>query len=120
MREVLGETSLPYSGTIEEAKAHLNDVFQRPAPSEKELEASRKLFDDCEWAEPSEEQASKLVGPPTKEEVARKLHRAVNTAPGMDRIEYRHIKSLDPTGDLLATLYAAVWRLGIPRQWKTD
>ena len=120
VREVLGETSLPYSGTIEEAKAHLNDVFQRPAPSEKELEASRKLFDDCEWAEPSEEQASNLAGPPTKEEVARKLHRAVNTSPGMDRIEYRHIKSLDPTGTLLATLYAAVWRLGIPRQWKTD
>ena len=120
VREVLGETSQPYTGTIDDAKKHLDNVFQRPAPSEEEVQASRKLFDECQWATPSEEQTALLSGPPTKEEIAKKLHRATNTSPGMDKIEYRHIKSLDPTGDLLATLFAAVWKLGIPRQWKTD
>ena len=120
VREVLGETSQPYTGTIEDAKKHLDNVFQRPAPSDEEVQASRKLFDECQWATPSEEQTALLSGPPTKAEIAKKLHRATNTSPGMDKIEYRHIKSLDPTGDLLATIFAAVWKLGIPRQWKTD
>lgn len=120
VREVLGETSQPYTGTIEDAKIHLDGVFQRPVPSEEEVQASRKLFDECQWAIPSGEQTTMLSGPPTKADIAKKLHRATNTSPGMDKIEYRHIKSLDPTGDLLATLFAAVWRIGIPRQWKTD
>ena len=29
-----------------------------------------------------------------------------------------HLKAVDPKGHLLEVIYAAVWRLGIPKQWK--
>lgn len=41
-----------------------------------------------------------------------------NTAPGADGIEYHDISKLDPDGELLEILYDAVWRLGIPADWK--
>ena len=118
VREVLGEDSPPYSGELADATASLEATYHRPVPSEEEVAEARATFDSCEWAVPSEEDTLLLAGPPRKEEVLRKLLNATNTSPGNDRIEYRHIKMLDPNCCLLETIYDVVWTLGIPRQWK--
>jgi hypothetical protein len=55
---------------------------------------------------------------PSKEEIAAKIRRATNTAPGADGIEYHDISKLDPDGELLEILYDAVWHLGISADWK--
>ena len=59
-----------------------------------------------------------LDRPPKKEEIEARLKRAPNTAPGCDKLEYRHSKALDPQAFLLEKMFEAVWRLGIPDSWR--
>ena len=61
-----------------------------------------------------------LAMPPTADEIERKLKRAINTAPGKDGIEYRHLRALDQKGRLLEFIFDRVWTLGIPASWKVS
>jgi hypothetical protein len=119
VRKVLGENSQAYTGTTEDATQFLRRTYTRPRPSAGEVNSARQAYDSCNWAKPSPVELSVLASPPTKEEIAQKLKRATNTAPGADGIEYRDIIKLDPEGKLLEKLYEAVWRLGIPTGWKS-
>ena len=56
--------------------------------------------------------------PPSAEEIRLRLRKTCNTAPGWDGVEYPHLLALDPDDRLLETIYAAVWRLGIPDCWR--
>lgn len=47
------------------------------------------------------------------EEVSRKLRSTSNTAPGHDRVEYRHLKKIDPSCKLLSLIFAHCIRQGI-------
>ena len=120
VKEVLGEKSQEYKGSLEDAKTYLKLTYHRNEPSVEELQAARVTFDNCSWKSLSDVDRVYLNTPPNKTEIAQKLKRAVNTAPGEDKLEYRHIKALDPHGRLLEVLYAAVWKLGIPGQWKSS
>ena len=96
VRRVLGETSSPYTGDAEAAASYLRHTYEQPEPLPEHLAASRKLYDECSWSTPSVDQLSFLDHPPSKVEIANRLRRAVNTAPGQDRLEYRHLRKLDP------------------------
>ena len=120
VRRVLGESSPPYTGDAEAAAEYLRHTYQPPEPLPEQLAESRKLYDDCHWSPPSEDQLSFLDHPPTRVEIANRLRRAVNTTPGKDRLEYRHLRKLDPEGLLLEKIYGAVWRFGIPDSWRTS
>ena len=120
VRRVLGETSSPYTGDAEAAASYLRHTYEQPEPLPEHLAASRKLYDECSWSTPSVDQLSFLDHPPSKVEIANRLRRAVNTAPGQDRLEYRHLRKLDPEGLLLERIYGAVWRFGIPDSWRTS
>ena len=120
VRRVLGETSPRYSGSVEAAASYLRDTYHRPEPPPEHVERARKLYDDCDWALPSPDQHSFLDHPPTKDEIAMRLRRAVNTTPGKDGLEYRHLRKLDPEGLLLERIFVAAWRFGIPDDWRTS
>ena len=115
-----GEKSPRYSGRVETAASYLRDTYHRPEPPPEHVERARKLYDDCDWALPSPDQHSFLDHPPTKDEIALRLRRAVNTTPGKDGLEYRHLRKLDPEGLLLEKIYEAAWRFGIPDDWRTS
>lgn len=52
-------------------------------------------------------------------DVAGKLHKAESTAPGKDRLTYKHWKSLDPEGMLLAAAFNICLKYKrIPTEWK--
>lgn len=119
VREVLGEDSPSFNGEVEEATIYLKNTYEIPPPTDDGVRRARNTLDSCNWKEPSEEDTDLLAYPPRKEEISRKLLNAANTAPGSDRIEYRHIKKLDPQCALLEVLFEAVWKLGIPNQWKS-
>ena len=118
VRQVLGEKSSPYTGTTELADQYLQRTYARPQPSPEECTWARRLFDACNWTNPNEDQSSHLNRPPSREEIELKLRRATNTSPGVDGIEYRHIKALDPQCRLLEVIYEKVWQIGIPDAWR--
>lgn len=119
VRNALGESSDAFSGDVEKAAGWLQETYNRPIPTDDQALAAKQLFDSCDWREPEAEDNQLLDKPPTKEEIAWKLKRAKNTSPGADGIEYRHLKKFDKEGKILEALYAAIWRIGIPSQWKS-
>lgn len=119
-RKVLGEKSSPYSGDRNHAEEFLVATYHRQAWSPSQLADAQDLYDSCEWAIPSKDVESYLAYPPFPAEISVKLGKAANTAPGKDGLEYRHLRKLDPHGDLLAVVFRHVWRLGIPACWKSS
>jgi hypothetical protein len=110
--------SSPYTGSTEAANQYLHRTYVRPLPSLDECTRARRIFDACNWTNPTESQSSLLNRPPSKEEIEIKLRRAINTSPGADEIEYHHIKALDPQCRLLEIIYQKVWQIGIPDAWR--
>jgi len=61
-----------------------------------------------------------LAAPLTAEEVGKRLHRANNTAPGADRLEYRHLRALDPEATLITAILNGCLRFRrVPAAWRT-
>ena len=118
VRKVLGEQSASYSGSASAASDFLTSTYERPRPTDGEREQVRAIYASCAWDRLSQKESDWLGSPPIREEIEAKLKKASNTAPGLDGLEYRHLRALDPAGDLLAVIYSAVWRLGIPQSWK--
>ena len=55
----------------------------------------------------------------SESEVAAKLHSASNTAPGADRIEYAHLKKIDPSAKFLTLIFNVCLRvMDMPLPWK--
>ena len=79
---------------------------------------ARTLFDSCNWTTPNSDQSTGLVSPPTSKEIEARLLRANNTSPGIDKLEYRHLRLLDSKGHLLEKIFATVWTIGIPDIWR--
>jgi hypothetical protein len=98
----------------------LETTYCQQSPSQEQVDSARAHFDHCDWNETNEDDIRVLSAAPSPNEIKLKLGRAANTAPGRDGLEYRHLRSLDNDGELLATIYRAVWSLGIPACWKTS
>ena len=120
VRHILGENSVPYSGSTQEARAFFEDALLGSSPPTANHRSAASLFSDCCWSTPDAEQLSLLSSPPSQEEIYRKLAGATNTAAGPDGLEYRHLRALDPSGHLLALIYSQAWALGIPDAWKSS
>ena len=118
VRQVFDEQSPRYTGNTTEAASFLRRTYVRPSIGVANRELAGRLFDSCSWSVPCDDQTDYLNRPPSREEIQWKLRKASNTAPGVDGLEYRHVRALDPTGQLLETIYATVWRIGIPSAWK--
>jgi hypothetical protein len=118
VRRALGESSPSYSGSADSARVFLSETYERNPPADFECTAARAHFDACHWSSPDDEVLRQLDSPPTREEIATKLAKATNTAPGNDGVEYRHLRAMDPRGLVLEAMYDAVWRIGIPPCWK--
>ncbi|RUS69487.1 hypothetical protein EGW08_022755 [Elysia chlorotica] len=117
LRKVLGEDSPFYSGGRDRldfiaATYHNHNVT--PA----EVAEARRLYNNCIWEQPSQEKMELLQSPPSADEILRRLKKTVNTSPGMDKIEWRHLKAIDRTGSLLQTVLSAVHTWGIPSSWR--
>ena len=61
-----------------------------------------------------------LFTSPTNKEIRRKLFSAANTSPGSDRVEYRHLKQVDPSCSVLSLLFDHCFkRRDVPPAWKS-
>lgn len=90
-------------GTIQE---HFTDAWQDQG------------FDDGIY-EPTADRTSVQTDPFTTREVATRLHRAENTAPGRDRLTYKHWRLIDPDCEVLTRVFNICRKFRrIPACWK--
>lgn len=95
-RKILADNSPSYTGSLHDAESFFRDSFAfKPC----DTEALKKSLDS---SVPSVEIDDSLFIPPSKEEICSKLKSASNTSAGPDKIEYRHLKRIDPDGTILS------------------
>ncbi|GFO31258.1 reverse transcriptase [Plakobranchus ocellatus] len=87
-------------------------------PDGRERRGSRRLYSNCNWEHPTQDEMVLTESLPTCDEIQRRLRKTTNTSPGQDRIEWGHLKTVDPTGDLLTAVLGAVHALGISSSWR--
>ncbi|KAK4021592.1 hypothetical protein OUZ56_003504 [Daphnia magna] len=118
VREVLEDRSPSYNGTVQAADEYFKRTYNRLRSSPQQCQSARELYDTCGLSQPSEDQMNFYNRAPTQQELDAKLRRAANTSAGVDGLEYRHLRAIDPICILLQTVCKMVWKLGIPNCWK--
>lgn len=62
-----------------------------------------------------------LYSPISPEEASKKLRSLSNSAPGSDKVEYRHLRSVDPKCTILANIFnRCLTESDVPSNWKTS
>ncbi|CAB4016364.1 Hypothetical predicted protein [Paramuricea clavata] len=104
-RQVICDNKPSYSGSVDEANHFFTQVF---GEKNVDVNAVKKGFDT-------------LGNPITSDKVSKKLCSLLNSAPGADRVEYCHLKSIDPKGSILCNIYnRCLLENEVPAQWKTS
>lgn len=114
IRLALQPPSTSYQGSMEACRNHWADEGKARAVSDAQLDDLLRCLPDAPQSSPN------LAAPLTEEEIGRRLHRANNTAPGADRLEYRHLRALDPECKLIAAILNGCLHFRrVPDSWRT-
>ena len=114
-RHVLNDNNTPYSGTKDRAEQYFNETFSPPTVDLDELLASLSVHVPTAAEDPS------LMALMTQKEIKAKLRSMSNSAPGKDRVEYRHLKLVDPNCKVLGAIFNKCLReRRIPASWKNS
>ena len=73
VRKVLGEQSAEFTGDIDQASDWLKTSYDKPCPSDEAAAEAKKLFDECNWETPNDEDLEFLNSAPTANEIFWKL-----------------------------------------------
>ena len=115
-RKILNNASVSYAGTQVDEETYFNEVLS-------EKQCNTTLLSEALRAHVpnavDEAFTNILKNCILETEVASKLRSAANTAPGEDRVEYAHLKKIDPTGKILAPMFNTCLRAkNVPPIWK--
>ena len=118
MRVVLDGSDVRYAGSDASLVDFFTEVHSvRLVDSHSICAASKRLFEDTSQAE---ESGPELIQPFTQKEVSLRLGRMSNSAPGRDRLEYRHIKMADGAFRVTLAIFNRCLREGrVPSSWKS-
>ena len=116
MRKLLNDVSVSYSGSKLDAEIYFEAVFD-------EKHCNTNLLAEALRADVpnalDDDMTKDLKNEVTESEVAAKLRSASNTAPGADRVEYAHLKKIDPSGKILTLIFnTCLCALDVPLIWK--
>ena len=116
VRKLLCDSSVQYSGSVAAAESYFEDVL-----AEKTCNANM-LCEALHADVPSAEDAATtrdLKNEISASEVAAKLRSAANTAPGFDKVEYAHLKRIDPSAKILTPMFnRCLQAQDVPMIWK--
>jgi len=114
VRSVLQPNQVGFSGDPEACRLHwMQEAAARPLDRARLDAAIRTAFP------PRPTGDANLCSPITAAEVGRRLRNASNTAPGADRLEYRHLRLVDPACDIIAPLLSVCLHFqDVPPSWK--
>ena len=113
-RKILSNDSPSYSGSVSEVENFFTNMFgQKPCDT---AVLQRALDEQV----PSADIEESLFNTPTAPEISKKLRSAANTCPGPDRVEYRHLKRVDPSCKILELIFAHCFEAkDVPAAWKS-
>ena len=115
-RQLLCDTAVQYSGSISDAESYFEAVLDEKTCNTSLL--AEALRADVPNAT-DDERTADLKSEVSEAEVAAKLRSAANTAPGADRVEYAHLKRIDPSAKILAPIFNTCLRAqNVPDIWK--
>jgi hypothetical protein len=113
-RQVFGDESPGFDGTIDDATSFFTESF---GPRDCD---TTKLLEELAAFVPSAPMDNDLFSPPSADELSAKLRSMANSAPGKDRLEYRHLRLLDPRCQILAKMFRHCFLAkDVPASWKT-
>jgi hypothetical protein len=113
-RRILANNSTTFTGSRQSAQDYFTEVF-----STRQCATDTLLNHLQQSVPPSEDDNSHLSAEMSEEEVMAKLRTASNTAPGPDRVEYRHLKRIDPNAKFLPLIFNHCLReRDVPKAWK--
>lgn len=114
-RQILNNNSPSFTGTADEANAFFTKVFDN---KDCNPELIKQKLEECVPTGPTDDS---LTANPTPAEITKKLRSLSNSAPGADKVEYRHLKAVDPKGEILSLIYArCLSECDVPASWKTS
>ena len=103
-----------YTGSLHDSESYFRKSFDIKTC---DVDALKKSLDSHV---PSAEIDDSLFNPPTKEEIVYKLKSVSNTSPGPDKIEYHHLKRIDPDGIILSLIFNRCFlEKDVPLSWKS-
>ena len=106
-RKLLCDTAVQFSGSDADVETHFEHVLSEKICNANLLnEALRATVPSAE-----DEELSDLKNEVTEAEVAAKLRSAANTAPGYDKVEYAHLKKVDPSAKILPPCLTGAFKL---------
>ena len=110
MRLVLGEENRKCEIPKEDVTTHFRRIYRRK-------DCNLIAFEE----QPPVERTSVATNRITPLEIQHRLQKAENTAPGDDRLTYKHWKTVDPACSVLATIFNICLKYEkIPEVWKTS
>ena len=113
-RKIFGDKSPGFDGTLDDATTFFTQTFGSRDCDLHQLQA--ELSEHI----PSLATDDSLFVPPTPEELAHKLRSFSNSAPGQDRLEYRHLRLLDPRCEILSHMFSHCFKAkDVPAHWKS-
>ena len=113
-RKILSPNCTPYSGSIENAESFFKDTFSL---RNCDITSLQDKLNDLTTPAAIDDS---LFTTPTNKEIRRKLVSAANTSPGPDRVEYRHLKRVDPSCSILSLLFSHCFKKrDVPPAWKS-
>ena len=112
-RQILNKNNTSYSGTKECAEQYFSDTFSPSTINLDEVIASLNQHVPYTNEDPS------IMAPITNKEIKKKLCSMSNSAPGRDKVEYRHLKLVDPNCKILGAIFNKCLKENkIPASWK--
>ena len=112
-RNIIQGNSTPYSGSTETAHHFFKSMYaDNPIDLDALTRALQKLV-------PSTTMDDSLMSPFSQPDILQRLSSMSNTAPGKDKVEYQHLRLIDPEAQLLhLILNRCLLASRVPKQWQ--
>jgi hypothetical protein len=115
-RKLLNNNTVSFSGSVADVETYFQEVLD-----EKHCNVNL-LHESLRQHVPSgedHETTNDLYADLSESEVAAKLRSAANTSPGADRVEYAHLKRIDPSCKILSIIFNRCMKAkNVPVPWK--
>ena len=113
-RKVLSDSKPSFDGTVDDANEFFTRVFGLKTC---DIDGVNNGLNDFVPSGPADNHLADLL---TQDKIKKKLHVLSNSAPGADRVEYRHLRAVDPNCKILCAIYnRCLEENDVPKQWKS-
>jgi hypothetical protein len=114
-RKVLNDNKPSFSGTVDEANDFFTRVFDKKTC---DIDGINRGLEDFVPTGPINNNLGDHL---TSVEVMNKLRKLSNSSPGADRVEYRHLRTVDPKCKILTTMFnRCLDENDVPADWKSS